>query len=171
MLWNDFLDQVSALPSAEFLQQFPHPFLLATAPYSEPIDYSMKPPASNEKTKLSLSTKAARLADTHVIFLTQNKIKIGRELDCNIIFSDPKISLEHLIISFLGSGTWILKDCCSHNGTYLNGERARGGLPYRLEDGSIIDLGPEVSLIFKIPIEIWKAVSKSRARLEESLCG
>lgn len=171
MLWNDFLGRVSDLSSEEFLQQFKHPFLLATAPFSESIAPNINSTGFNEKTRLSLSTKASKLADTHVILLTSNKIRIGRELSCNIIFSNPKISREHLILSFLGSGTWILQDCCSHNGTYLNGAKVSGGLPYLLEDGAIIDLGPEVSLIFKTPIAIWKTVDMFRARLEMSSCG
>jgi serine phosphatase RsbU (regulator of sigma subunit)/pSer/pThr/pTyr-binding forkhead associated (FHA) protein len=60
-------------------------------------------------------------------------VSIGRASDCSIPVKDRYLSRKHAeIISERGS--WILKDCGSANGTYLNGTRVERDHPLRTGD-------------------------------------
>jgi serine phosphatase RsbU (regulator of sigma subunit) len=71
-------------------------------------------------------------------------ISIGRASDCGIPIKDRYLSRRHAEI-VAASGLWILKDCGSANGTYLNGTRVDGESP--LADGDRIRMG-DTEIIF-----------------------
>ena len=67
---------------------------------------------------------------------------LGRSADCDLVFDDPSISLEHARLA-QGDGGWILEDLNSTNGT-----RCRGVITRRSElaSGDVIQLGNLVLL-------------------------
>ncbi|HEV2720940.1 MAG TPA: SpoIIE family protein phosphatase [Thermoanaerobaculia bacterium] len=75
--------------------------------------------------------------------LEGQSVSIGRASDCSIPIKDRYLSRKHAEIVLL-QGKWILKDCGSANGTYLNGVRVerdhplRGGDRIRLGDTEIV---------------------------------
>ena len=70
---------------------------------------------------------------------------LGRSADCDLVFDDPSISLEHARLA-QGDGVWILEDLNSTNGT-----RCRGVITRRseLEPGDVIQLG-NLLLLFDV---------------------
>ena len=60
-------------------------------------------------------------------------ISIGRASDCSIPIKDRYLSRKHAEI-IVERGAWILKDCGSANGTYLNGARMERDHPLRTGD-------------------------------------
>ncbi|MGH9420097.1 MAG: SpoIIE family protein phosphatase, partial [Thermoanaerobaculia bacterium] len=60
-------------------------------------------------------------------------VSIGRASDCSIPVKDRYLSRKHAEIVVNG-GSWILKDCGSANGTYLNGTRVERDHPLRTGD-------------------------------------
>ena len=64
--------------------------------------------------------------------LQGSAVSIGRASDCSIPIKDRYLSRKHAEI-VADHGSWILKDCGSANGTYLNGNarRARSSAPHR----------------------------------------
>lgn len=75
--------------------------------------------------------------------LTESLITIGRASDCTVPIRDRYLSRKHAEIVPV-SGDWILKDCGSANGTYLNGVRVESqkilktGDRIRLGDSEIV---------------------------------
>lgn len=72
-------------------------------------------------------------------------ISIGRASDCSIPIKDRYLSRKHAEIVADG-GAWVLKDCGSANGTYLNGSRVERDQPLRT--GDRIRLG-DTELLFE----------------------
>ena len=60
-------------------------------------------------------------------------VSIGRASDCSIPIKDRYLSRKHAEI-IVDRGSWILKDCGSANGTYLNGSRVERDHPLRTGD-------------------------------------
>jgi phosphoserine phosphatase RsbU/P len=75
--------------------------------------------------------------------LQGGSVSIGRASDCSIPIKDRYLSRKHAEI-VQAQGTWVLKDCGSANGTYLNGVRVdrdhplRGGDRIRLGDTELV---------------------------------
>ncbi|HEY6136324.1 MAG TPA: SpoIIE family protein phosphatase [Thermoanaerobaculia bacterium] len=75
--------------------------------------------------------------------LEGHSVSIGRASDCSIPIKDRYLSRKHAEI-VAAHGHWILKDCGSANGTYLNGVRVerdhqlRGGDRIRLGDTELV---------------------------------
>ncbi len=75
-----------------------------------------------------------------------NGLLIGRGVECDLTFNDPRVSRSHTIISREPNGIYI-RDCPSQNGTWVNGIRVNRG---RLYHRDIIRIG-SVSLRVHIP--------------------
>jgi pSer/pThr/pTyr-binding forkhead associated (FHA) protein len=50
-------------------------------------------------------------------------IKIGRDDTNDIVINEPRVSRNHAIITFIGDGTFEIKDLSSANGTFVNGKK------------------------------------------------
>src|SRR6266550_4332162 len=72
-------------------------------------------------------------------------ISIGRASDCTIPIKDRYLSRKHAEIAPV-NGAWVLKDCGSANGTFLNGMRVDRDRP--LHTGDRIRLG-DTELVFE----------------------
>ncbi len=72
---------------------------------------------------------------------------IGRASDCSIPIKDRYLSRKHAEIVADGA-SWVLKDCGSANGTYLNGSRVERDHPLRT--GDRIRLG-DTEIVFETP--------------------
>lgn len=77
--------------------------------------------------------------------LQGSNVSIGRASDCTIPIKDRYLSRKHAeIVS--AAGEWVLKDCGSANGTYLNGSRVERD--HRLHNGDRIRLG-DTEILFE----------------------
>jgi serine phosphatase RsbU (regulator of sigma subunit)/pSer/pThr/pTyr-binding forkhead associated (FHA) protein len=72
-------------------------------------------------------------------------VSIGRASECTLPIKDRYLSRKHAEIVAVG-GAWVLKDCGSANGTYLNGVRVNGDKP--LKTGDRIRLG-DTEILFE----------------------
>lgn len=77
--------------------------------------------------------------------LAQAPISIGRASDCTIPIKDRYLSRKHAEI-VLNEGLWVLKDCGSANGTFLNGTKVDRDCV--LKSGDRIRLG-DTELVFR----------------------
>jgi serine phosphatase RsbU (regulator of sigma subunit)/pSer/pThr/pTyr-binding forkhead associated (FHA) protein len=77
--------------------------------------------------------------------LQGGSVSIGRASDCSIPIKDRYLSRKHAEI-VQAQGKWVLKDCGSANGTYLNGVRVERDHPLR--GGDRIRLG-DTELVFE----------------------
>lgn len=68
---------------------------------------------------------------------------LGRELDCDVVLSDPSVSRHHAVLRRDGR-RWLLEDLGSTNGTRVNGSIVIGAT--RLVAGDCVELG-SLSLI------------------------
>jgi DNA-binding response OmpR family regulator len=73
----------------------------------------------------------------------QDEMVVGREPDCEISLPDRQVSRRHAVLR-RREGEYVIEDCGSKNGTYVNGRPLDG--PYRLHDGDEI----QVALRFKL---------------------
>src|ERR1700746_2377894 len=72
-------------------------------------------------------------------------VSIGRASDCTLPIKDRYLSRKHAEIVAV-AGAWVLKDCGSANGTYLNGVRVESDRP--LKTGDRIRLG-DTEIVFE----------------------
>jgi serine phosphatase RsbU (regulator of sigma subunit) len=72
-------------------------------------------------------------------------VSIGRASDCTIPIKDRYLSRKHAEL-VVAKGSWLLKDCGSANGTYLNGNRVERDEP--LHGGDRIRLG-DTEILFE----------------------
>ena len=72
-------------------------------------------------------------------------VTLGRASDCTIPIKDRFLSRKHAEIAFSG-GAWLLRDCGSANGTFVNGVRVANEIALR--PGDRITLG-DAELIFQ----------------------
>lgn len=63
--------------------------------------------------------------------------RIGRDPGCDFAIQDTSASREHAVIRELG-GRFVLEDCGSRNGTFLNGERIEAAAPLTNGDEFVI---------------------------------
>jgi len=84
--------------------------------------------------------------DTRKTF-TQPEIMIGRGTEMDIPLEDETISQHHARIFYLNNN-WMVEDCRSTNGTYLNGEIIHS--PAVLIDQDRIDIGSK-SIEVRLP--------------------
>lgn len=65
---------------------------------------------------------------------------LGRDLDNDIVLSDPTVSGRHAVIS-RRSGAWWIEDLGSRNGTLVNEHRLGRDMPMVLRSGDVLQLG------------------------------
>jgi predicted component of type VI protein secretion system len=78
--------------------------------------------------------------------IEQNELTIGRDLNNEVVISDPEVSRRHARL-YLQGPNYVLEDLVSTNGTFVNGQRLMG--PYVLRPGEVITLGEHISLEFE----------------------
>jgi len=81
---------------------------------------------------------------------------IGRGVECDLTFNDPRVSRRHAQIKCEAGGIYI-RDCPSQNGTWVNGIRVNRG---RLYHRDIIRIG-SVSLRVHIPPQVVEVTDDS----------
>jgi two-component system, cell cycle response regulator len=73
--------------------------------------------------------------------LDQRSLSLGRSEACSIHLDQGGVSRKHVILTLDATGTVVLKDVGSTNGTYLNGRRLRPRESVPLQDGDQIYCG------------------------------
>lgn len=102
------------------------------------MDLTKQPPSA-EVTVFTPMVSPAKHA------LANDTITLGRAAECTIPIKDRYLSRKHAEIVSLNGG-WVLKDCGSANGTFLNGSRVEHDLP--LKSGDRIKLG-DTEIVFQ----------------------
>lgn len=97
------------------------------------------------------STPPARL------MLTGGLVSIGRSGECTIPIKDRFLSRHHAEITLSDQG-WVLRDCDSVNGTFLNGQRL-GKDPHTLRPGDRIGFGDTELVFFDTPMSGDEAIT------------
>jgi pSer/pThr/pTyr-binding forkhead associated (FHA) protein len=82
--------------------------------------------------------------------LDQEKLVIGRDPKCEIVFSDIEVSRNHVEI-IQAEDSFQIKDLDSTNGTFLNGRKIKK--PVDLNNGDLISIGKNYVLEFIIEPE------------------
>ena len=72
-----------------------------------------------------------------MVVLSGGKLTFGRRSKNDIVIKDERVSKEHASIHREG-GDWYIRDWCSANGTFVNGERVA---EKQLVDGDVVRLG------------------------------
>jgi predicted component of type VI protein secretion system len=81
----------------------------------------------------------------------RDRLTIGRSPENNLALDSKKVSRDHAVLAFQ-DGRWFLEDRGSYNGTFLNGNRLRPGVPLPLRHADRISVGPE-ELLFSWPAQ------------------
>jgi len=79
--------------------------------------------------------------------LIQEELTIGRDITNRIVINDPEISRKHARLS-LQSGSYVIEDLGSTNGTFVDGQRLIG--PHVLRPGETIMFGEKISLEYEV---------------------
>ena len=74
-------------------------------------------------------------------------IRIGRSSESDLVVNDPKVSRNHALVEWDGSG-FTIRDLGSSNGTFVSGRQAPE-TPMRLKDGDQITIHTQ-TLVFEI---------------------
>lgn len=160
MQWQDFLDYASQMGYEEFLQAYKH----------SSVTTSIKIPLGDRKdrpTRLNI-VKSQEAEDTDIFFLNSNLV-LGRESKCSIRYSCEEVSRSHAKLKCLAmdGGRWAVSDCCSKNGTYVNGIPVKI-TPHCLQNGDVIKLGKNTKLVYRTIDGLWEAVAAiKKISLEE----
>jgi predicted component of type VI protein secretion system len=78
--------------------------------------------------------------------LLRTEVRIGRGTNNDIVIPEMEISREHARL-YAQSGSYVIEDLGSTNGTYIDGQRLLG--PHLLRSGETIGLGENISLAFE----------------------
>jgi hypothetical protein len=78
-------------------------------------------------------------------------ISVGRDASNDLVLPTKSVSRQHAVITQIG-GRWFIEDRGSFNGTMLNDDRIRPGVPLPLRHSDRIKIGPLV-LVFSSPTE------------------
>ena len=78
--------------------------------------------------------------------LLRAEVRIGRGTNNDIVIPEMEISREHARLN-IQSGSYVIEDLGSTNGTFIDGQRLIG--PHLLRSGETIGLGENVSLVFE----------------------
>jgi predicted component of type VI protein secretion system len=81
-----------------------------------------------------------------VFELIQDELTIGRDITNRIVLNDPEVSRKHAHLK-LQSGSYVIEDLGSTNGTFVDGQRLIG--PHLLRPGEIIMLGEKIQLVYE----------------------
>ncbi len=83
--------------------------------------------------------------------------KIGRSLDCDIVFQEDSVSRNHCRFFLSADGQWVIEDNASANGTWIDGQRTAS---FILQGGEKIQLGSVIVIKFVLQDEIEAAFQK-----------
>lgn len=81
---------------------------------------------------------------TKDVLLDGDSYLIGRDSDCDIRLRDPKASGKHALIKHTTDLRYVIRDCGSRNGIFINGIQSR---EHWLKDGDAVRIG-DVSLTY-----------------------
>lgn len=96
-------------------------------------------------------------------FPLREDIRIGRDPANDLVLPSKSISREHAQITRVNR-RWFVEDRGSYNGTLLNGERIRPGLPLPLRHADRVTIGP-LTVVYSAPTD--RADDESTEALEE----
>lgn len=85
---------------------------------------------------------------SHQWVLDSERTVIGRDPGCDVLVADRRVSRRHAEVVRVRDG-FVLRDCDSKNGTFVNGERVQG--ERLLEDGDEIQLALCCQVLFVGP--------------------
>lgn len=106
--------------------------------------------------KIDVTLLQPNLAPTK-LSIEERNITLGRASDCTIPIKDRFLSRKHAEI-FFDSGIWLVKDCGSANGTFVNGVRVADAMA--LKPGDRISLG-DSEVLFQSQLSDEFAVADS----------
>jgi len=99
---------------------------------------SSAPPVDFSHTYLQMAPESVRQS-TLGYHSMKNKQTIGRDSRSDIPLNHPQVSFRHAEIHQSGSG-YVITDCNSTNGTFLNNQRVTGTVPLNVNDS--VQIGP-----------------------------
>jgi hypothetical protein len=79
--------------------------------------------------------------------LEKDEIYIGRDVGNDVVINDPEVSRRHARLT-QQSGSYLIEDLGSTNGTFINGQRLTR--PHLLRAGEMIMFGENVGLVFEM---------------------
>ncbi len=79
--------------------------------------------------------------------LAADEITIGRDIGNRIVINDPEVSRKHARLT-MQSGSFVIEDLGSTNGTFVNNQRLIG--PHMLRPGETIMFGEKISLEYEV---------------------
>lgn len=93
--------------------------------------------------------------------LTEESTSIGRALDSDIVVDDRLGSRRHACV-YREHGQYVISDCGSRNGTFLNGQRISE--PHVLRDGDELQIGLEFKAVYVDPEATGALVTEALVR-------
>jgi len=93
--------------------------------------------------------------------LTEESISFGRALDSDMLVDDRLASRRHARV-YREHGQYVISDCGSRNGTFLNGQRISE--PHVLRDGDELQIGLEFKALYVDPEATGALVTEALVR-------
>jgi len=94
--------------------------------------------------------------------LLESYVTVGRSVECSIPIKDRYLSRKHAELIVGTDGRWMLRDCGSANGTYLNGLRVEQD--QRLRSGDRIRLG-DTEVVFHLEQATDRILAVSNSKI------
>jgi pSer/pThr/pTyr-binding forkhead associated (FHA) protein len=80
-------------------------------------------------------------ANVPTLLVNRLPFLIGRHADCDFVVADRQVSRQHCRFHLRGRMVFV-EDLGSNNGTFVNGQRVRGG-PFVVESGDVVRVGEQ----------------------------
>lgn len=155
MLIRDFASIAAALPLADFLERFTHPFLIQlnreNSESGEAVGFGT---ISGNMQRLLIE---AETTDCKVYFIIKRDnnafsmmVTVGRAENNDIIVRFGKVSKFHGYFSQIGAD-WFLTDSNSSNGTFLGSQRLEASKSTLVPDRSELSFSREMGFQFLMP--------------------
>ncbi|MGH3103933.1 MAG: FHA domain-containing protein [Gaiellaceae bacterium] len=95
---------------------------------------------------------AALIFPNGVEYKLEGEVRIGRDPENELVLGTKSVSRRHALITSV-HGRWFVEDRGSFNGTLLNDDRIRPGVPLPLRHSDRLQVGPLV-IVFSSPDEV-----------------
>ena len=169
---QDYIGLVMGMDRAGFLQRASTPILIAEAPKAGLTFSQGQTRLTRERKKSPLSRDLIRNGNMLPVFeVRQNtpgppgQVRLGRSDENDLVLRDDSVSSRHAVFQRdERTGTYMLQDLASMNGTMVNGSRLVVGKPVVIFDGDVLSFG-DSSFLFFYPGGLYDVI---KANLEDT---
>jgi hypothetical protein len=168
MKLDDLAKRTADLDATAFVTRHPYPALVFlstfTRPQGDQLDTlsgvtiaDVRAAEAALAVKQESATACEQVGKTSLVLFLEARfdpaagVTLGRSLEVDYTLPRASVSKSHATFR-RESGSWLVTDLSSANGTFVDGERLPAGASAKLSDGSLVGFGPDtLAKFFRAP--------------------